>query len=183
MKGKFASTRRKLAVLTLSAIAALATAGSTFAAGQGPGHGSGHSFGRGPGHGVGHGSGRGFGPAPGFRSGPTWHGTPGHFHPRNWNVWRGGHWAHGRYNGTFGWWWVAGGLWYLYPSPIYPYPSEWDSPAVTYVDPGYIDPGYTMPPSSGQYWSYCAASNAYYPYVTTCAGGWQQVPTTPDRAR
>ncbi|WP_233887260.1 hypothetical protein [Paraburkholderia flagellata] len=28
-------------------------------------------------------------------------------------------------------------------------------------------------------WYYCVASQTYYPYVRTCAGGWQQVPARP----
>jgi hypothetical protein len=30
-----------------------------------------------------------------------------------------------------------------------------------------------------QYWYYCAAANAYYPYVSACPSGWQAVPVTP----
>jgi hypothetical protein len=37
--------------------------------------------------------------------------------------------------------------------------------------------GAAPPPIS--YWYFCAAANAYYPYVTSCQGGWQSVPTTP----
>jgi hypothetical protein len=37
--------------------------------------------------------------------------------------WRAGHWYHGRHGGRVGWWWVAGGVWYFYPAPVYPYPD------------------------------------------------------------
>lgn len=30
-----------------------------------------------------------------------------------------------------------------------------------------------------QYWYFCAAANAYYPYVSSCPSGWQTVPATP----
>src|SRR5467141_1370728 len=38
-------------------------------------------------------------------------------------LWRGGHWAHERHGGRFGWWWVAGDGWFFYPDPVYPYPD------------------------------------------------------------
>lgn len=37
--------------------------------------------------------------------------------------WRAGHWRHGNHDGRHGWWWVVGGIWYFYPTPIYPYPE------------------------------------------------------------
>jgi hypothetical protein len=35
--------------------------------------------------------------------------------------------------------------------------------------------------SSPVQYYFCAASNAYYPYVRSCPSGWQVVPTTPPR--
>ncbi len=61
------------------------------------------------------------------------------------------------------------------PSPVYYYPPVPLSP------PAYIEqepaPGGTAPPapSANQYWYWCAGSNAYYPYVKECPGGWQPV--------
>ncbi len=52
---------------------------------------------------------------------------------------------------------------YTQPVPVYP--------------PGYA-PGYAAP-SSVQYWYFCAAANAYYPYVSSCPSGWQAVLATP----
>jgi hypothetical protein len=105
-----------------------------------------------------------------------WHGDITRFHEHDWNVWRGGHWAHGRHDGRMGWWWVAGGLWYFYPAPIYPYPNPWEPPPVVLVNPP-VDSAPPPPPT--QYWYYCEASGAYYPYVASCPGGWKQVPATP----
>jgi hypothetical protein len=45
------------------------------------------------------------------------------FDDHDWTLWRGGHWAHERHDGRFGWWWVAGDDWFLYPDPVYPYPD------------------------------------------------------------
>jgi hypothetical protein len=98
------------------------------------------------------------------------------------------------------------GVWYLYPTPIYPYPE--------YVpDVAEDDSGNPADDSSGQdysgepdnsggddqssgndnsmapamaggpvglppaaSWYYCDASRTYYPYVQACASGWRQVP-------
>ena len=75
-----------------------------------------------------------------------------------------------------GWWWVAGGTFYFYPAPVYPYPSPWEPPAVELVSPPV---GMEPPPPPTQYWYFCRASNQYYPYVATCPGVWEQVPAMP----
>jgi hypothetical protein len=110
----------------------------------------------------------------------AWHGDIAHFHEHDWGVWRGGHWAHSWHGGRYGWWWLAGGLWYYYPAPIYPYPSPWEPPVATVVTPG-AAPVVTAPPATS-YWYFCQASNAYYPYVASCPTGWQKVPATPPAA-
>ena len=108
-------------------------------------------------------------------SGPHWRGDITRFHEHDWGVWRGGHWAHQRHDGRLGWWWVAGDTWYFYPSPVYPYPSPWEPPPTLLVAP----PSAVLPPPPTPYWYLCEASNAYYPYVATCPGGWKQVPAVP----
>ena len=70
---------------------------------------------------------------------------------------------------------------YYYPLP----PPYYYDPAPAYIDPAptYIEqyPGQTAPQQSF-YWFYCTSSNAYYPYVKDCPGGWQQVaPQPPSR--
>jgi hypothetical protein len=110
---------------------------------------------------------------------PQWHGDIARFHEHDWNVWRGGRWTRARHDGRLGWWWVVGPSWYFYPSPVYPYPNPWEPPPTVLVTPpvGVVPPA---PPT--QYWYYCEASRAYYPYVATCPGGWQQVAATPGDA-
>src|SRR5262245_53306214 len=52
--------------------------------------------------------------------------APGHFNRMTVverDRWRHGHWWHGNHHGRIGWWWFAGGLWYWYPEPVYPYPT------------------------------------------------------------
>ena len=107
---------------------------------------------------------------------PKWHGDISRFHERDWHVWRSGHWNHGRHDGRLGWWWVVGSSWYFYPSPVYPNPNPWEPPPAIAVSPPEGTPP-TAPPT--QYWYYCDAARAYYPYVATCPGGWKPVPATP----
>lgn len=58
---------------------------------------------------------------------------------------------------------------FFYPGPYYYYPGPGYAPAapVEYIqqDNG---PG-------PQYWYFCPASRAYYPYVNECPGGWQLI--------
>jgi hypothetical protein len=106
----------------------------------------------------------------------VWHGDIARFHEHDWAVWHGGHWVNARHGGRLGWWWVAGGTWYLYPAPVYPYPSPWEPAPVVIANPS---AGVVPPVPATQYWYYCEASRAYYPYVPRCPGGWKQVPATP----
>ena len=58
--------------------------------------------------------------------------------------------------------------WYGYP------------PAVVYSSPPvYIEQPQSQAPSASHYWYYCAESGRYFPSVTECPGGWQQVAPTP----
>ena len=98
------------------------------------------------------------------------HGDIRYFYYYDWDAWNGGYWDHGWWGGRFGWWWVVSGVWFFYPVPVYPYP-----------DP-YIPSDFAAPPpppgtlATQQFWYFCPASNAYYPYVPACPTGWQQVP-------
>jgi hypothetical protein len=81
-----------------------------------------------------------------------------------------------------------------YPAPYYGYPYAY--PAYGYAAPAYVYPPAAMVPySSPTYaeqgvtqaapsqaqgdWYYCAASRAYYPYVSECPAGWQRMPAQP----
>lgn len=111
---------------------------------------------------------------PGGHPGP--HGAPhfafahrdfGHFTPDEHARWIGGRWNHGFHNGRFGWWWFAGGAWYFYNSPVYPYPG--------YVSDDYVDAD-DAGGAPGQYWYYCQNPPGYYPYIQRCGMPWQPVP-------
>lgn len=101
--------------------------------------------------------------------GRHWHGDIRHFHDYDYPRWRGGYWHHGDYRGHVGWWWVVGGVWYLYPTPVYPYPDPYIPPAV--VD----EPA----PPRESIWYYCESSRSYYPYASVCPEGWRTVPAQP----
>ena len=83
--------------------------------------------------------------------------------------WSSGYWYRGWHGGRGGWWWVVGPGWYYYPEPVYPYPER------VIVE---REPVMTGPPPA-QSWYYCRESDAYFPYVSSCAAGWEQVPATP----
>jgi hypothetical protein len=86
---------------------------------------------------------------------------------------RGGHyWRDGGHH--------DGGLW-LFPALVGGaifYDVTRPQPPVVYVQP---PPAYApnVAPVVQQYWYFCPAANAYYPYVASCPGGWQAVPATP----
>lgn len=94
--------------------------------------------------------------------------------------WRGGHWHHGHHGDHFGWWWVVGGLAYLYAAPVYPYPAPYERIVVVEDYPDVeVEP--QAPPPSTRYWHYCDNPRGYYPYVRECPGGWRRVPAEPPR--
>jgi hypothetical protein len=96
----------------------------------------------------------------------------------------GGHGRHFR-GGNIGFYWGGpmwgSGFWpyYGWPSPYYygppmavPVPVPTQPP--TYIERGQDDDDDRPLPSG--YWYYCANPPGYYPDVTDCPVGWQQVP-------
>ena len=110
-----------------------------------------------------------------------------HFGERDFGVWRGGHWYHGPHGGQLGWWWVAAGVWYFYPAPIYPYPDPY-IPSITVINPQppvVVAPqteAPAQPQPAAQLWYYCDSAKGYYPYVANCQSGWRTVPAQPPQA-
>lgn len=118
-----------------------------------------------------------------------WHGDIHFFHEHDLAVWRKGHWFHGPHQGKPGWWWVVDGVWYFYEKKAAEIPDPYMPPTVTVQvqaappaipppppAPVAPPPGTPPPPSN---WYYCSNPHGYYPYVTTCPGGWTSVPATP----
>ena len=117
--------------------------------------------------------------------GRGWHGDIRHFDHRDLHHWRSGRWHHGSHRGHLGWWWVAGGTWYSYAQPVYPYPDPYRPPVVVVEQvpapvliPVPLQPAQPVP----QFWYYCQAAGGYYPYVPNCPSGWTAVPATPQGA-
>jgi hypothetical protein len=120
--------------------------------------------------------------------GGDWHGPRGpwhadfrHFDRDDYRLWRGGAWHRSWHDGRYGWWWIAGGDWFFYSQPVYPYPDPYNYvplPAVVVQPP----PPEPLAPQPQQYWYYCDAAQGYYPYVTSCPSGWRAVPATPPSA-
>ena len=86
--------------------------------------------------------------------------------------------------------WGYGPRLYIGPGFYYPPPYYYPPPVVVPAQPPvYIErppegipqqpPSEVAPQASAYY--FCAASNAYYPYVRECPGGWQQVAPQPAR--
>jgi hypothetical protein len=135
-----------LKTLMVAAVAALALPGAALAQHGGMGHGAGAPPGM---HAGGH-----------FAAGPV-----GRFGAHDLATWRAGNWWHGWRGGRVGWWWFAGGFWYWYASPIYPYPG--------YVPNDFVAGGY---PAPGAVWWFCDNPPGYYPYVQGC---WHWRPVNP----
>lgn len=87
------------------------------------------------------------------------------FHERDLGLWREGRWFHGPHDGSLGWWWIVGGVWYFYPQPVYPFPDPYRPPVA-------LGPA----PPSGPVYYYCPAPPGYYPYVPSCPSGWRVTP-------
>jgi hypothetical protein len=101
-----------------------------------------------------------------------WRGDIRRFHEHDVDVWRRGHWYHGHHLGRNGWWWIVGGVWYFYPTPVYPYPDPFLPPG----PPVAVAPPVQAPPQPQQYWYYCRNPEGYYPYVPQCRVPWEAVP-------
>lgn len=99
------------------------------------------------------------------------------------------HGRHGRLNVVIGPYWGPR-LYAPFPSyyPPYPYYSpivvERPAPQVYIEQPALVAP----PPAPiaeapTNYWYYCTAAGAYYPYVKECPDGWQTVVPQPQQQR
>jgi hypothetical protein len=113
---------------------------------------------------------------------------------------RGHGYGHGRHNGghvDFGIYFGAPYAAPYYPSPYY-YPYSYYAPAMPYYPPVIITPAPVQPPvyieqqvispsipqaapapTDTNYWYRCEKTDAYYPYVKECPGGWQKVVPVP----
>lgn len=104
---------------------------------------------------------------------------------------------HGHGHGGYGWGWggfavgaavtglaIESAYLGTYPRYAYPYTYAYPAPAPIYIEQTYVAPPAQVvatPPVSSGVWYFCRKSNTYYPYVRSCAGGWEQVPASPPR--
>ena len=113
------------------------------------------------------------------------------FNEHELGMWRTGRWANTCYSGRCGWWWLAGGFWYFYDHPIYPYPLMVSD--FYYTEPPMAAPPLIAtpvapppppprpaapppPPQNANVWYYCDNPPGYYPYVQTCPSQFRPVP-------
>ena len=77
----------------------------------------------------------------------------------------------------YGWGSGWGGGWYE-PYPAFGGWSTWSPPVVVERQPVVVQ---SLPPGPApqSFWYYCQNPAGYYPYVSTCPGGWTPVPATP----
>jgi hypothetical protein len=105
-----------------------------------------------------------------YRSGGGYY---GHYHgyPRthfSFGFWGPGYWGPGYWGPGY---WGPG--WGYAAPPVVVVPSE---PRI------YVERDEAAPASQGQWWYWCASSQGYYPYVSTCSEGWQRVAPQPPQA-
>jgi len=82
--------------------------------------------------------------------------------------------ASAHWHGRVGIWIGPGPFWW---GPPYYYPYY---PPVVVADPLYAQPNPVVQvPAPQTYWYYCRESNSYYPYVSQCPSGWEQVAPQP----
>jgi hypothetical protein len=104
------------------------------------------------------------------------------FGPEELALWRGGAWRNSCFGGRCGWWWFAGGQWYFYDHPVYPYPLVVSE--VAFVEPVALAPVATVaplapvapPPPQAQVYYYCDNPPGYYPSVPSCPTHFRPVP-------
>jgi len=117
------------------------------------------------------------------------------------DIWRKGRWNNTCFGGRCGWWWFAGGQWYFYDRPVYPYPMIVSS--FFYVEPMVVAPMMVPPPvvvvpppaprpvivqspppqtavqPGPQFHYYCDNPAGYYPAVQNCNTQFRQVDVPP----
>ena len=108
-----------------------------------------------------------------------WHGDVRHFDRYDNYRWREGLWRHGWHDGRNDWRWI-----YFNLAPYRPPLFIEQAPVVVLVPaPMPIQTQPYEPPVAAlpvqQFWYYCDAAKAYYPYVSSCPSGWKTVPATP----
>jgi len=82
------------------------------------------------------------------------------------------------WHGHVGVWIGPGPFWWGAPYYPYYYPPYYPPVVVSEPAPVYRQPSVHVP-AQPEYWYFCRGSNAYYPYVSSCPGGWETVAPRP----
>jgi hypothetical protein len=86
----------------------------------------------------------------------------------------GGH-GHGGFRGVFlGGVFFAGGPWYWNYYDTWPFYDDYLAQPES-MAPAYIEQGENPEQPANASWYYCSNPPGYYPYVQSCASGWQRV--------
>ena len=122
--------------------------------------------------------------------GRHWEGREIHrFGDRDLHIWQGGHWRHGRHGGRLGWWWIAAGVWYFYPQPVYPYPDPYTPPVMVINQPPAVvvppppPPVIVQPQQTARLWYYCNSAKDIIPMCQVVPKGGSQLRPNPLRQR
>lgn len=109
-------------------------------------------------------------------------GYPGYYGPAYGPRYYGPHY----YGGYYGPRYYGPAYYPYYAAPVYAAPVVVQQPVVVqpqpqvYVEQPQQQSSGIQPRDNSPYWYFCAERNAYYPYVKSCASGWEQhTPTTP----
>jgi len=113
-----------------------------------------------------------------------------HFDERERGLWLAGRWNQTCFAGRCGYWWLAGGVWHYYATPVYPYPLAVSGvvfvepvaapvvvvPAVPVVVAPAAPPPMTVQPSAAaQTRYYCENPPGFFPAVQNCNGEFRPV--------
>ncbi len=97
--------------------------------------------------------------------------------PRGWKT---GRWQKGWHHGRYGWWWRSNHRWYFYLTPIHPFPPYYGSGPIPLPGAPLAGTPFLMePPPPTQLRWYCLSPPGFYPFVTSCMGGWVAVDGPP----
>jgi hypothetical protein len=109
----------------------------------------------------------------------------GHHHHGHFGFW-GGFWGPGYWGGWgpgwgYGWgpgWGYWGGPAIAYTPVVTQEPRVWVERDLASATPPPAAPANTNP-NAQQWWYWCVSAKNYYPYVASCAEGWQRVAPQP----
>jgi hypothetical protein len=95
---------------------------------------------------------------------------PGYGAPYGRGFWNGGPYGYGGWGSGWNAGWGTGWGYSAYPGG---YPYAFSPPPAVYVQPVLVEPIVLAAQAQPPVWYFCASTSQYFPYVGTCAEGWQ----------